>query len=419
MTDWRSRLAVLVPDAQALGSIGVIRSLGRAGYPVIAMSSLTSALGLKSSFVRRGLVSPPYSSPAFIGWLVDAIEGNGIRAIVPSEGFLHAVRSRFAEFAHLMPISTDPETVYPLLSKRALFLRLVESGKVENLPRTVFVDAEMDDATAKRLRDLGYPQYLKLDHLDATNGADNAVVRLPDPGTGMRVIGDRLRHYRAGLVQEECRGVGVGAFILRWNGEELATFMHRRLHEVPHTGGASSYRRSWHHDGILADARRRAAELDYQGVGMFEYKWEPSHDRFWLLELNARFWGSLHLAIFAGVDFPKLLLDAFFGRPTVQAGNIREIRCRQTFPAEVAYVLSCIRDPDVPAFRKLAVMGEFFRLGLDSRVYSDYWFPGDRTLYFRSIWQTAMKYLAPRSGRAVRNARRSSGRGRLDQQPPG
>lgn len=51
--------------------------------------------------------------------------------------------------------------------------------------------------------------------------------------------------------------------------------MHRRLHEVPHTGGASSYRESWKHDKVLSDARALMQHLNWEGVGMFEYRWDP------------------------------------------------------------------------------------------------------------------------------------------------
>ena len=37
---------------------------------------------------------------------------------------------------------------------------------------------------------------------------------------------------------------------------------------------------------------------------MVEFKYDPATDRAWLMEINGRFWGSIQLAIAAGVDFP-------------------------------------------------------------------------------------------------------------------
>jgi predicted ATP-grasp superfamily ATP-dependent carboligase len=46
------------------------------------------------------------------------------------------------------------------------------------------------------------------------------------------------------LVQERIVGPGVGAFLLHWNGEAVASFCHRRLREKPPSGGVSVLRES-------------------------------------------------------------------------------------------------------------------------------------------------------------------------------
>jgi hypothetical protein len=73
---------------------------------------------------------------------------------------------------------------------------------------------------------------------------------------------------------------------------------------------------------------------------MVEYRWDPATDRFWCIELTARFWGSLHHALYADVDFPRLLVDGFLGRLPEPAPSYRDgVRCRLLVPAEVGYVL--------------------------------------------------------------------------------
>ena len=67
--NWRQQHAVLVPDAQALGMIGVIRSLGKAGYLVHASSNERDALGLASNFTSKPAINPPYRDGCFIKWL--------------------------------------------------------------------------------------------------------------------------------------------------------------------------------------------------------------------------------------------------------------------------------------------------------------------------------------------------------------
>ena len=48
---------------------------------------------------------------------------------------------------------------------------------------------------------------------------------------------------------------------------------------------------------------------------MVEYKVDAATGTPYLMEINGRFWGSLQLAIDAGVDFPALLVDCALGAP--------------------------------------------------------------------------------------------------------
>ena len=56
------------------------------------------------------------------------------------------------------------------------------------------------------------------------------------------------------------------------------------------------------------------------GVAMVEYRIDSRTGQALLLEVNARLWGSIQLAIDAGVDFPRLLVEVTQGRaPQVNA----------------------------------------------------------------------------------------------------
>ena len=202
-----------------------------------------------------------------------------------------------------------------------------------------------------------------------------------------RAILARLResHARA-VVQGHVPGQGVGAFFLHARGEVLAEFMHRRLHEVPYTGGVSSLREAWHHAAILGDALEKLRAARWEGVAMMEYRWDPATDRFTFIEMNARFWGSLHLALYAGVDFPRLLLDAWQGLPVTAPRPRPGVRCRH-FPDEVRHVWSKLKAPELGLASKLAAAAGFVALTLVPRVRSDLWFPGDTGLFWTGLGQ--------------------------------
>jgi predicted ATP-grasp superfamily ATP-dependent carboligase len=386
-SDWRSYSPVLVTDAHALGSLAVIRSLGRAGYPVHACSERPDALGFFSTFCGPRATCPSYSDTGFLDWLRRYIKEHQIRAIIASEGFLLSIRAALEEFLPLLPFPAFEAVIYAAMSKADQFATMSQdptSAAKSHLPPFLLLQEEEEIPAAETFEALGRPLFLKVDGCYSRSDGGGSVHKA---GTGAeaRELAQKLRQeFTKVLVQGHVSGQGAGVFFLIWNGQPLAEFMHLRLHEVPHTGGVSSYRKSWWHQKMRDDALAKMKAMNWQGVGMMEYRWDPVTDQFCFLEMNGRFWGSLHLALFADVDFPTLLLDAFHGHPpSPLAGHGKNISCRYTFPRELMYLRSRWKDTQASWRSKMGDAMEFILLGLDPRVCSDLWFPGDRRLYFR------------------------------------
>ena len=67
-------------------------------------------------------------------------------------------------------------------------------------------------------------------------------------------------------------------------------------------------------DKTQLDACKRLCKaMAYSGVGMFEFKVNDTTGEWILIEFNARFWGSLPLAIASGIDFPRLYAECLLG----------------------------------------------------------------------------------------------------------
>jgi glycosyltransferase involved in cell wall biosynthesis/predicted ATP-grasp superfamily ATP-dependent carboligase len=116
------------------------------------------------------------------------------------------------------------------------------------------------------------------------------------------------------LIQEWVPGHGMGIFVLADHGQVLARFAHRRLREKPPTGGVSVLSESIAVPVELGRAADRLlSRLAWHGVCMIEFKIDARDGQPYLMEINPRFWGSLALAIAAGVDFPWLLYQLAIG----------------------------------------------------------------------------------------------------------
>jgi predicted ATP-grasp superfamily ATP-dependent carboligase len=116
------------------------------------------------------------------------------------------------------------------------------------------------------------------------------------------------------LVQERIVGEGRGVFLLVWDGELKAAFGHRRLREKPPWGGVSVYSETVPLDSALVQQSLELLQaIRWQGPAMVEFKLDERDGRAKFMEVNGRFWGSLQLAIDAGVNFPLLLYRLALG----------------------------------------------------------------------------------------------------------
>jgi predicted ATP-grasp superfamily ATP-dependent carboligase len=87
-----------------------------------------------------------------------------------------------------------------------------------------------------------------------------------------------------------------------------AAFVHKKLRMYPVQGGPSTLREGIEHPQVMELGLSLLKSLNWVGVAMVEFKVDPRDGIPKLMEINPRFWGSLHLAIISGVDFPYLIL---------------------------------------------------------------------------------------------------------------
>ena len=144
------------------------------------------------------------------------------------------------------------------------------------------------------------------------------------------------------LIEEFFEGNGVGLSVLSQNGKIVEKFQHRRCH--PESNGGSGYRVSETIDTVLLEAvTKLCAHLQFSGVAMFEFKVAENREKWILLEVNARPWGSLPLAIAAGVDFPLHWYRVSNGLSIEPKLNYKTPLYGRNFQQDLYYVLAKTR----------------------------------------------------------------------------
>jgi predicted ATP-grasp superfamily ATP-dependent carboligase len=108
------------------------------------------------------------------------------------------------------------------------------------------------------------------------------------------------------ILQEYVKGEGYGVSMLYNNGNLKASFSHKRLEEKLSTGGTSTVRIGVRNEMLEDWSKRILDHLKWNGVAMAEYKYDKKRNKGWFIEVNPRFWGSLALPYYSGMDFPYL-----------------------------------------------------------------------------------------------------------------
>ena len=107
-------------------------------------------------------------------------------------------------------------------------------------------------------------------------------------------------------IEEYIDGDGFGCSVLYSEGRFIAHFTHKRLRDKIATGGTSTFRVSAEHKGIEDATKKIFDHVGWNGLAMCEFKVCQRTGKFWFIEINPRMWGSISLAIQAGVEFPYL-----------------------------------------------------------------------------------------------------------------
>lgn len=353
----------LVLDANQRSALAVTRSLGRQGVPVVTTDETLQALSGSSRFSVQYFTCPsPRIQPVqFIEFLTELVNQEHIEILLPmTELTTTLLLSHQTSFPSAIIPFPDIQTVDSLANKCSL-MRVAESLAIP-IPQTWYVDDP--DHLLFKLDELPYPLVLKPGKSWVYRDAKwvrNAVRFANNPLTAQEILAsDPAFRGHPFMLQQCVSGNGEGIFAIYDRGKALGFFAHRRLREKPPSGGVSVLCESVPlNPTILAHARTLLDEAAWHGVAMVEFKVDEADGTPYLMEINTRFWGSLQLAIDAGVDFPWLLYQLACGdKPSPVEGYKSGIRLRWLL-GDVDNLYLTLRDRQTPALAKLAAVRRF------------------------------------------------------------
>jgi predicted ATP-grasp superfamily ATP-dependent carboligase len=321
-------IRVLVTDSGYKHSLGITRALGKIGLKPYVLTTKRLSLAGCSKYAADEIKVPKNYTLAEFELALLRVEINLI-ILVGTDSFKKIVpwKNKLAK-KNINMITVDVDTQNIAFSKKETYKLAISLGVP--VPKTFYPQSleELD----KLKHAVTYPCVIKGLYEVGGNIVDYAY----DENSLVTKYSEICKKHgldeTTGLpmLQEYIPGDGCAFFAVYNNGVCGATFQHRRVREYPVSGGASVCAESFHNILLERNGRLLLDSLHWHGVAMVEFKLD-NNERPVLMEINPKFWGSLDLALEAGVNFPQSLVDIHIGN-AIEYSSLYKIPFRYHWP---------------------------------------------------------------------------------------
>lgn len=312
--------AAVVVDVGWVNGLAAIRSLGRAGAPVIAVDHQRSALGFRSRFALPVVApDPAEDEDGFIARLValgDAL-GEPTPIFPTHDAHLNAIaRNRPTLGGHFLCPFPDWPTLENIQRKRFQ----LEQAELAGVPIPATTHPGSAQEALSAAGDVGYPLLVKPSNpLGFKRGFRRPAFVCTSAEELERAYADAEPY--APMVQELIPGgddelFTLGSYVTE-SGEALAVFSGRKLRQWPPGIGTCRVGEAVWVEEVVEHGLRLLKAIGFHGVSQVEFKRDPRDGRFKLMEVNPRLWKWHGLASACGVDLPLIAYRDLLGeRPS-------------------------------------------------------------------------------------------------------
>lgn len=328
-------MKILILDGNENHAVASVRSLARSGHHVAVGASTTWSKAGWSRFASSTFQypSPTDDAEAFVYRIAEEaklVSGTLVMPMTEQTTLPLSIHRRVIEDVGGRLALPTHETILQAFDKQSTFQLASSLGLA--VPKTLVISADLK--ANEVAGELSYPVVLKPSSSQeiSSEGRVNktgAPLYAKDRTEFLEAFDTMRARCSSMLVQEFVTGVGAGYFALFQEGEPRLEFAHQRVRDVRPTGSGSALRISVPLDPRIRDAGLAMLRaLKWHGVAMVEFRVRSDGTPVFI-EVNGRFWNSLALAIYAGADFPALLVEM------VEKGDIpsdsqykTNVRCR-------------------------------------------------------------------------------------------
>lgn len=296
-------MKVLVTDGSYENALAITRSLGQRGIEVYVLSHSRKAICFHSKYCKGKILSPEVADEGRYGKFLEKIlSENRYDLLIPvsTGATLITAKNKEKLSEYTCIILSNYEKILKAMDKKFVY----ELSHNLGIPYPMTIYPENIEQIEDDIKDFSYPIVLKARY-QTWFGHKVAYVYNRDE---LKDISMTMKQETGDLpmIQEYINGEGYGFFGLYDKGRCKRIFMHKRIREIPPSGGASACAESYYDNKLKYYGKKILDSLNWHGIGMVEFKKAINGD-YKIMEINPRFWGSLDLSIAAGVNFPYYL----------------------------------------------------------------------------------------------------------------
>ncbi len=327
--------------------LGIVRSLGRKGVPVLVVDDSDDVLADFSRYAWRSVSLPNRSAEGQVDFLLGLAERNGLHGwtVFPTRDETAALVSRNHEaLSSRYLLTTPPWNIFRWAYDKRLTCELA-GGLGLDQPRTAVVRGIEE---LERL-DVRFPALVKPAYKDGDNPLTVAKAwRVENRVELLRRFDEActLLPPEAVMIQEVVPGGCEHQYsfaALTVEGQAVASVVARRRRQFPiDLGRASTYVESVDEPEVAEQAERLLGHLGATSLAEVEFKRDPRSGALKLLDVNLRVWGWHTISRRHGADFPYLFWCVLHGLevPTLRApSGLRWLRLSTDLPVAAGEML--------------------------------------------------------------------------------
>lgn len=329
---------VLITNALPRMSLAVARSLGKRGISVNLAETTRCTPAMFSKYCTRSLIypSPSKSEELFFNWLERFLQDNLIDVMFPMDDDIMEIAVRHKDkLQTLTRLILPPAESYLIARDKGSAGEIARRAGIK-CPETIIIDNL--DILKDLANDLDYPVLIK----PRLSSGSRGITLVNEKKDFLETYLNIHSFFPYPLVQKyiaKAQKYGVG--VLYNNEHELrVSFVQKEVRHYPVEIGTSVVQEGVYYPELVEQVKALFQHLPWSGIAEVEFLVDEKGQAYFM-EINPRFWGSVHNAVLAGIDFPWLWYRlAMDGDIPAVSSYTTGLKCRWLLPGDLLHFIS-------------------------------------------------------------------------------